>query len=64
MKEVGIDLQEYFLGVDVSLEITYMERVWGQQPIDFVCIETLFTTLVIAQARRATELRKGGCKQQ
>ena len=58
-EHAGIDLQEDFLGVDVSCEITYMECIWRQQPIDFVCIKTLFTTLVIA-----TELRMGGCRQQ
>ena len=63
-ERAGMDLQEDFLGVDVSLEITYMERVWRQQPIDFVCIETLFTTLAIAHGRRAMELRMGACRQQ
>ena len=49
----GIDLQEDFLGVDVSLEIAFMQRAWREQVVDFVCIETLFTTLLNARGRRA-----------
>ena len=56
---LGIDLQEYFLGVDVSLEITSMQRVWRAQIVDFVCIETLFRTLLNARGRRALLMLRG-----